>query len=41
MLHDEMEYPNPDQFVPERFMSEDGHVAARDPRTVLYGFGRR
>ncbi|THH06109.1 hypothetical protein EW146_g9716 [Bondarzewia mesenterica] len=38
MLHDESVYPDPDNFVPERFAS--GSVQP-DPRRLLYGFGRR
>ena len=42
MLHDDVEYPQPDQFIPERFMpDEDLSTLPRDPRTVIYGFGRR
>jgi cytochrome P450 len=31
-------YPNPDQFIPERFLGDQG---APDPRDAVFGFGRR
>ncbi|KAL7280118.1 hypothetical protein ACG7TL_006535 [Trametes sanguinea] len=42
ILHDPEEYPEPDDFVPERFM-KDGKLNrdVRDPATVAFGFGRR
>ncbi|KAI0746356.1 cytochrome P450 [Daedaleopsis nitida] len=39
MLHNENEYKDPDVFFPERFLSPGSQV--RDPRTLIYGFGRR
>ncbi|KAG6906360.1 hypothetical protein DXG01_014314 [Tephrocybe rancida] len=40
MTHDEMRYPQPDSFLPERFFDEDGKL--NDDDTVLsFGFGRR
>ena len=30
-------YPNPDRFLPERFMGKD----VPDPREAVFGFGRR
>ncbi|KAH9846774.1 cytochrome P450 [Lenzites betulinus] len=41
MLHDEDEYPDPDVFRPERFIPRDGRAVPRDPRTLVFGFGRR
>ncbi|KAI0919563.1 hypothetical protein AcW1_003214 [Taiwanofungus camphoratus] len=41
MLHDEKEYSEPDKFLPERFIHSNSHPAPRDPRTLVYGFGRR
>ncbi|KAA1478269.1 cytochrome P450 [Dentipellis sp. KUC8613] len=40
MLHDEEMYPDPDTFNPERFLPKSG-VPPRDPRTLIFGFGRR
>ncbi|KAK0200298.1 cytochrome P450 [Desarmillaria ectypa] len=42
MLHDEITYPEPHAFMPERFMKEGKlNPDIRDPGTVLFGFGRR
>jgi len=41
MMHDDNVYPEPDKFLPERFMSQNGVEVSPDPRTVIYGFGRR
>lgn len=42
MLHDVVEYPQPDQFIPKRFMpEEDVNAPPRDPRMLIYGFGCR
>ncbi|KAI8994236.1 CyP450 monooxygenase [Trametes punicea] len=42
ILHDPNEYPEPDSFLPERFI-KDGRLNpdVRDPATVAFGFGRR
>jgi cytochrome P450 len=40
MLHNEKEYPQPEKFLPERFVALGGN-APRDPRTLVFGFGRR
>ena len=36
-------FPNPDAFDPERYMEEvdDATAHRRDPRNVIFGFGRR
>ncbi|KAG6901769.1 hypothetical protein C0995_008111 [Termitomyces sp. Mi166 len=40
MTHDEVRYPQPDSFIPERFLEENGKL--NDDDTVLaFGFGRR
>jgi hypothetical protein len=42
MLHNDIVYPDPFDFKPERFM-KDGQLdpAARDPAHAAFGFGRR
>ncbi|KAF7345632.1 Cytochrome P450 [Mycena venus] len=42
ILHDEIMYPDPHSFKPERFLL-DGKLnpVIRDPETVAFGFGRR
>ena len=40
MLHDEKDYPDPETFKPERFLP-GGNGPERDPRQLIYGFGRR
>ncbi|PBK93541.1 cytochrome P450, partial [Armillaria gallica] len=40
MLHDEKDYPNPMEFDPDRFISQDGKEVQPEP-TVAFGFGRR
>ena len=36
-------YPQPDDFMPERFLDPAGNldVRGRDPADVMFGFGRR
>jgi len=41
MLHDETEYPEPSEFMPERWIPKDGQKEPRDPTKVAFGFGRR
>ena len=40
MTHDEEKYPRANEFIPERFLNEQGEL--NDDNTILaYGFGRR
>lgn len=43
MTHNPADYPDPDQFKPERFIGPDGRIdpSVRDPTTIAFGFGRR
>ncbi|KAI5888148.1 cytochrome P450 [Schizophyllum commune H4-8] len=43
MMHNEITYPDPYAFKPERFLSADGKLdpQVRDPGTMAFGFGRR
>ena len=42
ILHDSEMYPEPERFLPERFV-KDGKLNPdiMDPATVAFGFGRR
>jgi cytochrome P450 len=43
MLHDENVYPDPQKFIPERFLTKDGKIdpSVKDPVNAAFGFGRR
>ncbi|KZP12803.1 cytochrome P450 [Athelia psychrophila] len=45
ILHDELIYPEPSEFRPERYLGEDGQLRAleraEDPAQIAFGFGRR
>ncbi|KAI0334579.1 cytochrome P450 [Cubamyces sp. BRFM 1775] len=42
MSRDKSVYPEPDQFLPERFLKDGGiDPNVRDPATFIFGFGRR
>nr|A0A6S6QI82.1 RecName: Full=Cytochrome P450 monooxygenase ple1; AltName: Full=Pleuromutilin biosynthesis cluster protein 1 [Rhodocybe pseudopiperita]BCI98769.1 putative cytochrome P450 [Rhodocybe pseudopiperita] len=43
MSNDENDYPQPGEFRPERYLTEDGkpNKAVRDPFDIAFGFGRR
>ncbi|KAG6845854.1 hypothetical protein H0H87_002545 [Tephrocybe sp. NHM501043] len=40
MEHDESIYPDPDRFMPERFLNSDGKLK-KEYTTSAFGFGRR
>ncbi|KAF8999669.1 cytochrome P450 [Cyathus striatus] len=40
-MRDPNKYSNPEKFSPERFLSVNGHPPDEDPRTYIFGFGRR
>ncbi|KAG7442296.1 cytochrome P450 [Guyanagaster necrorhizus] len=41
MAHDPTVYKDPDVFNPSRFLPGSGHAPERDPRSFIFGFGRR
>ena len=41
MTHDPANYLDPFTFKPERFLGENGSPIEPDPRTLVFGFGRR
>ncbi|KAJ7584553.1 cytochrome P450 [Mycena floridula] len=41
MLHDEEIYPDPDSFIPERFLTDGRLNNVQDPRDIIFGAGRR
>jgi len=41
MLRDPVEYPEPEVFMPERFLPVPGKHTQRDPGKIAFGFGRR
>jgi cytochrome P450 len=41
ILHNEIEYPDPTAFKPERFLRHCDKKLPRDPSTAAFGFGRR
>ncbi|KAF9447572.1 cytochrome P450 [Macrolepiota fuliginosa MF-IS2] len=43
IMHNEEDYPDPDTFLPERFLDPNGNIdkTVRDPMSVAFGFGRR
>ncbi|KZT03629.1 cytochrome P450 [Laetiporus sulphureus 93-53] len=43
MIRDPKLFPNPEEFIPERYLETvDEHTARRrDPRNYVFGFGRR
>ncbi|KAF8904754.1 cytochrome P450 [Gymnopilus junonius] len=43
MVRDETLYPNPEEFLPERFLADDDELLKKrkNPRNFVFGFGRR
>ena len=41
MAHNESKYPNSHEFIPERFLSDDGTLKPDDTEHITFGFGRR
>jgi len=41
MLRDPVEYPQPELFIPERFIVKEGARMPMDPAKITFGFGRR
>jgi len=41
MSRDPVRYPDPEEFVPERFLDADGMLTDDDPAQYIFGFGRR
>jgi len=41
LTHDPENYHDPMDFKPERFLGVDGRALEPDPRTLVFGFGRR
>jgi cytochrome P450 len=43
ILHNPEDYPEPERFLPERYLTPDGTLdpSVRDPRTACFGYGRR
>lgn len=41
MTRDETRYPNPEAFIPERFLDSERMLIKDDPAEFVFGFGRR
>jgi cytochrome P450 len=43
ILHNPLDYPEPERFHPERYLTPEGTLdpSVRDPRSACFGFGRR
>lgn len=41
-MHDPEMYPDPEKFIPERYLKDEkANLAVRDPASVIFGYGRR
>jgi len=41
MAHNESKYPDAHEFIPERFLRDDGTLKPSDGEHIAFGFGRR
>ena len=41
MLRDENDYPDPERFKPERYLSNGFTDLVHDPTTIMFGFAHR
>ena len=41
LLHDPERYPNPTEFVPERYLKNAENTPQEDPHNIVFGYGRR
>ena len=41
ITRDEMRYPHPSHFMPERFLDVNGKLTNDDPAQYVFGLGRR
>jgi len=41
ILHDPAIYPDPEEFMPERFLNEDGSVRDDPTLSLVFGIGKR
>lgn len=41
MAHNESKYPRPFEFLPERFLDDDGTLKPDDTQNITFGFDRR
>ena len=41
MSRNESKYPKPQEFIPERFLNDDGTLNSDDVENIAFGFGRR
>ncbi|KAF8552144.1 cytochrome P450 [Imleria badia] len=41
MSHNESRFPNPNSFIPERFLNNDGSLKSNEMEQIAFGWGRR